>query len=131
VESYKKDFDGWNIMKKTLDATDRKRFFYEKDVWWCSIGVNIGSEQDGKGRSLRRPVLVYKKINSRTFIGIPLTQSLKEDYAHVSFYFNYDISTAIISQIRLYDKKRLIEKVGSVSSYIQRKMKKTIIAFLS
>src|SRR5262245_13777525 len=103
---YKKDFDGWNETKKWLHNRRDAHFFLEKEIWWCSLGVNIGSEQDGKRNLYRRPVLIVKKISPRTFIGIPLTTVLKEDYAHVSFYFNYNISTAIISQVRILDKKR-------------------------
>lgn len=131
MEEYIKDFDGWNKEKKHLEQSVYERFFYEKDIWWCSIGINVGSEQDGKGKSYRRPVLIYKKINNRTFVGIPLTQKLKEDHVHVSFYFNYDINTAIVSQIRIFDRKRLVEKIGIISDYVYEKMKKTTITFLS
>ena len=26
-------------------------FFREKEVWWIALGVNIGFEQDGKGKN--------------------------------------------------------------------------------
>ena len=126
---YKKDFDSWNKVKKKLDTSNREVFFRKKEIWWTSLGVNIGSEQDGKGRLSLRPVYIVKKINSQTFMGVPLTKSLKEDQAHMSFYFDYDFSTAIISQTRILDKKRLFEKLGSTSDYVYIKMKKTIQAY--
>lgn len=130
MEEYKKDFDGWNIMKKKLNGRNQELSFYEKEIWWCSMGVNVGSEEDGKGDRFLRPVYILKKISSKTFIGIPLTSILKEDYAHMSFYFDYCLSTAIISQIKVFDKKRLIEFIGTTSDYLHRKMKKTTVAFI-
>jgi mRNA-degrading endonuclease toxin of MazEF toxin-antitoxin module len=131
VEKYQKDFDRWNVVKKNINAKNRRVFFYEKEIWWMNVGINVGSEQDGKGNLFIRPVFIYKKINSRTFLGIPLTKVLKEDLEHVPFYFDYDISTVIISQIRVFDRKRLEHRMGSVSDYLFLKIKKAVIAFVS
>ncbi len=46
--NYVKDFDGWNSSKKLVDISDRQVFGYPREVWWCSLGVNIGAEVDGK-----------------------------------------------------------------------------------
>jgi hypothetical protein len=78
-----------------------------------------------------RPVYILKKINSRKFIGIPLSSKLKEDYVHISFYFNYDLSTGNISQIKVFDKKRLLDRIGVTSDYLHMKMKKATVAFIS
>jgi len=59
-----------------------------------------------------------------------MTTKLREDYAHVSFYFNYNFNTAIISQIKTFDSKRLFEKTGITSDYLHNKMKKATIAFI-
>ena len=90
MEKYQKDFDRWNVVKKNINAKNRKVFFYEKEIWWMNIGVNVGSEQDGKGDLFMRPVFIYKKINGTTFVGIPLTTVNREDSMHVSFYFEYE-----------------------------------------
>jgi mRNA-degrading endonuclease toxin of MazEF toxin-antitoxin module len=127
---YGKDFDNWNLVKKEIDNTSQGFSFVEKEIWMCSIGVNVGSEEDGKGRFSLRPIYILKKINHRTFIGIPLTSRLRSDSDHVALYFNYDISTAIISQIRNYDKKRLFEKMGIVSDYLHSKIKKATVAYI-
>jgi mRNA interferase MazF len=52
-----KDFDRWNACKKTTQ-THRPPLFSEGQVWWCRLGANVGDEQDGKGESFLRPVLV-------------------------------------------------------------------------
>lgn len=129
-EKYVKNFDKWNDIKKRVDNSDRKITFREKEIWWCITGVNIGSEQDGKGEIFIRPVYILKAINSRTFLAIPLTSKLKQDISHVSFYFNYDLNTAKLSQIKTFDKKRLLRLIGNTSDYLHNKMKKATVAFL-
>jgi len=58
---YIKDFDNWNNIKKKLDKSDQNQSFYEKEIWWCSVGINVGSEHDGKGNRFMRPVYILKK----------------------------------------------------------------------
>ena len=72
-----KDFDGWNTNKKHLDKIDQPVFFREREIWWCSIGINVGHEQDGRGSDYRRPVLVLRKFNRWLFIGVPLSLQIK------------------------------------------------------
>jgi mRNA-degrading endonuclease toxin of MazEF toxin-antitoxin module len=109
---YFKDFDKWNKIKQKIDTNDRKLFYYEKEVWWVAMGVNVGSEQDGKGEMFVRPVLIYKKTRGGLFIGIPLTSTLKDDSIHIAFYFEYGLHTALIFQLKSYDSKRLTQKNG-------------------
>lgn len=39
-----KDFDSWNIKKQELDQ--KGEFFHPKpgEVWWCSVGMNVGRD---------------------------------------------------------------------------------------
>ncbi|WP_371264363.1 type II toxin-antitoxin system PemK/MazF family toxin [Nautilia sp. PV-1] len=71
------------------------------------MGKNVGFEQNGKGSEFLRPVLVYKKFGNETFLGIPLTNSLKEGMFYTQIKFKNKINTALLSQIRLFDAKRL------------------------
>ena len=51
----------------------------------CSLGKNLGYEQNGSGNNFSRPVLVLKKFNNRMFWCIPLsTKQNKFD-----FYYNF------------------------------------------
>lgn len=128
---YEKDFDTWNIVKKNLECNRREMDFFEKEIWWVAAGVNVGSEQDGKGSMFGRPVLIYKKINSGMFIGIPITSVLKYDSMRLTFYFEYNLYSMLIFQIKAFDSKRLIRKIGTISNYLYRKTKKTTTQFLS
>lgn len=76
-----KNFDIWNTYKKEIEDNPRTDFVNKRDIWWCSLGVNIGSEQDGVGEHFERPVVVLRKLSSTTFIVLPLTTKKKlEDF---------------------------------------------------
>ena len=47
--NYKKDFDTWNGLKKSIECKQGgEAYAYPREVWWCSLGVNLGVEIDGK-----------------------------------------------------------------------------------
>jgi mRNA interferase MazF len=68
--------DAWNELKKKLEtATDQPRGFpKEGEVWMCSLGKNIGYEQNGTNENFSRPVLIVKKFNNHIFWSVPLSE---------------------------------------------------------
>lgn len=58
-----KNFDEWSVLKQNLDKTQKLILFKEQDIWWCSIGLNVGSEANGKNEYFSRPVLIVRKFN--------------------------------------------------------------------
>ena len=110
-----KKFDNWNDVKKNLHGEHKAIIFKERDIFWVSIGVNIGYEQDGKGEIFSRPVVVVKKYNNNLFFGIPLSTTIREGSFFFSFDFNNEISSALLVQGRVYDAKRLENKIGMIS----------------
>jgi len=109
-------FDLWNRHKQRIDRENRRLFFHEREVWRMQMGKNIGFEQDGKGKAFTRPVLIVKKFNKEVFWGISLTTQKKEGkfYFPLSGYSSKE-GTAILSQLRLFDAKRLKVKMGEVN----------------
>ena len=67
------DFDNWNELKKDINFKGENKFYQPRDIWWCSMGINIGTESDGKGEGYRRPVIVIKGFNKESFLGVALT----------------------------------------------------------
>lgn len=108
----KKDFTGWNQRKIVIqDLNQEPIHFSEREVWWCSLGQNIGDEEDGKNELFERPVLILRKFNKNIAIVIPLTTHGKNDsmfYYKLSFELG---SWLILSQIRLVSSKRLLRKM--------------------
>jgi len=82
-------------------------FFHRREVWFASLGINIGFEQDGKGDKFLRPIIVLKKFNNEVLWAIPTTTKNKNGPYFRFDQGNNDFVTAIISQLRLMDSKRL------------------------
>lgn len=123
-----KDFKKWHDKKAHLHDSGSRVFFHEREVWWCSLGLNIGFEQDGKGPSFARPVLIFKKFNNETFWAIPLTTKVKTG----KYWFSVNLEdgikrTAVLSQLRLVDAKRLYQKIGVLNEDNYQKLTEAFI----
>ncbi len=127
-----KDFSKWMPVKQVIHDTYVRRFYHEREIWWCSVGLNVGFEVDGKGRDYIRPVLIVKDFNRAVFWGIPLTTQRKEG----KYYFDIDLKDGIVrqvvlSQLHLMYAKRLHGKVGMLDKDVFIKIKQAIAAFLA
>jgi mRNA interferase MazF len=106
-----KDFDKWNKKKIKIDSNLIYNHPQEKEIWWCSVGVNIGTEVYGKGDDYTRPVLVINAEGSESFIGIPISSKVKNRKYSCVIKTDDDVRhTALIYQIRSFDKRRLTER---------------------
>jgi mRNA-degrading endonuclease toxin of MazEF toxin-antitoxin module len=122
-----KNFDGWNNNKKRIHEEKSNVFYHEREVWWCSLGVNIGNEQDGSGDEYRRPVLILKGLSKEICLVIPPTSSANEHKLRPSIgIIDGKKANALISQIRVIDKKRLVRKIGYVHPDIFNQMRKIV-----
>lgn len=109
-----KDFDEWNTRKKSLHKAEIEVRFLEREVWWCSLGVNVGREQDGANDLFERPILVLRKFSRDVFWALPITRTQKTGPYYLPIRVKGRNSTIILSQIRLISAKRLqryIEKL--------------------
>lgn len=123
-------YDVWNIKKQIINQKKGRKHFKERDVVFINIGENIGYEQNGKGNEFLRPVLVYKKFSTEIFLGIPLTRTSKDSHFYSSFNFKGKTSTAILSQIRLFDAKRIAYFYGKISVGNFKLIKEKLIEIL-
>ena len=120
------NFNNWNKVKQKSHKNHERVFFKERDIFFMKIGKNIGYEQNGKGEDFSRPIVILRKFNNEIFLGIPLTTSNKTGPYYFEFSFIKNIkSTAIVSQIRLWDQKRLIKKIGMIGKTDFEQLKKT------
>ncbi len=77
---------------------------------------NIGSEENGKNSLFSRPVLILRKFNDRMFLGIPLTSKIKDNKHYFPIVFKDKISCLMLSQMRVFESKRLTTLMGKVPS---------------
>ncbi len=110
-----KDFDTWNSQKKAIHKQQAPLFYHQREIWWCSLGLNVGFEMDGTGERFDRPVLVLKGFNKNTFLGVALTGRKKEGkYYFLLGEIEGRAATVVLSQLRLIDTKRLIRKMSTL-----------------
>lgn len=102
----KLEFLEW--MKQKADIKYNKKLpsfpIYNNFIYWCNLGINIGSEQNKL-----RPVIILKSANKSPICSIiPLTSKRLND----EIWFHIDLkeidSTALIEQLRVISKLRII-----------------------
>lgn len=88
--------------------------FKERDIWWASVGVNIGFEEDGKNGNFVRPVLILKKFNREIFLGVPLSTKIKSNKYYLPISVTGKQVSVVISQIRVFSSKRIWNKLAEL-----------------
>lgn len=122
-----KDFDIWNTQKKEIHSSAESKFYRAREVWWCHLGVNVGFEQDGTGSDHQRPVLIIRGFSKDVCLVIPLTTSQKNNKYHIPLgEIDNKKAFAIISQIKLIDVKRLINRLAILDKETFDRIKKAI-----
>ena len=107
-----KDFDTWNLKKKNAEL-EEKRLYTTREIWWCRLGVNIGFEQDGSGTEFLRPCVIVRGFGPRVCMVIPLTTSLSKHPLRMPIgEVDTKLASALLSQLRSIDTRRLVEKIG-------------------
>ncbi len=113
-----KNFDKWTSQKKSLQG-EKSRFYSVREIWWCALGVNVGSEQDGKGENFLRPCVILRGFGADTCLIVPLTTSEKEHFLRLAVgQVDGKNAKANLSQLRLIDTRRLTEKIGFLEKEI-------------
>lgn len=122
-----KEFDRWNGKKKKIHDEEQPRRYHERDIWFCSLGVNVGFEQDGTGSNFDRPVVIIKGFSADTCFAVALTGHKREG----KYYFPVGKvedreASAVLSQVRIIDTKRLIRKIGVLNKQSFEELKKAL-----
>src|SRR6202521_5855429 len=127
-------FDRWNDIKKKLvsDPSRPPAFPKSGEVWMCTLGKNLGREQDGGSWDFARPVLVVKKFNNEIFWAVPLSTKQKP----LDFYFNYIDPNgapvaAILAQLRLVSINRFQRDVYVLRADLMQEVRARLRAYLT
>lgn len=114
-----KDFDNWNTLKKSINKKEigDDFNFHAGDIWWTTMGLNIGKEMDGKHETFERPVLILKVINRHTMYVFPLTSKdhFVDKYHYKVEYEEGGSGVVVFSQMRVISSNRLLRKVGKIN----------------
>ncbi len=129
-------FREWAEIAFYLHAIQRRLQFYENEIWYCHLGMNIGNEEMGKDdtQEYLRPLLILKKFSNHMCLVVPLTSTIKEAPYSYTFTFRDKRSAAMLTQIRSIDAQRLHTYMGIIPKMTARDFKeitKRLITFLS
>jgi hypothetical protein len=67
-------------------------------------------------RSIRRPVLIFKKFSKNSFLGLPLTGREKKGSWYVPCVVGGKIGSVMLNQARIFDRKRLGSRIMEISN---------------
>lgn len=122
----------WNKAKIILSRRQYDgKHLREGEIRWLACGENIGTEINGKGKDYARPVLVLKKLDKRSFIGIPMTTRQKDGSWYIKVNFQGKEVRAVIAQIRLFSSSRVYKRIGRLDENDMAKIKKGLRSLLT
>lgn len=131
MTSHDKNFLSWISQKELIHTKNKSVYVHARDVWWASVGVNIGTEIDGKNDRFERPVLVLRPLGREQFIGIPLTSKLKQGVFYKSVTYQGATGVACLSQLRVFSTKRVLRKIARVDTKSFKDIQAKLVELIS
>jgi mRNA interferase MazF len=129
---HNKDYRKWSEVKANLNVSSDNIYIRAGEIRWVAIGVNVGSEIDGKGVSFTRPCLILHVIGGSLALVIPFTSKNK---ANKQFYKNILLqhfnSNLCLSQIRVVSQKRIFKRLKKVPAREFIDIKREVFEFYS
>lgn len=108
-----KKFLEWIKLKERLDEKKiLPPLINEGDIWWTSLGENIGWEINGKSDDFTRPVIILKKLAHGFYFCIPTTTKAKTGSWYIPYRHQSIDAAACLHQARSIDFRRLHSKLG-------------------
>ena len=146
VINFKEMKERMNVWSKEKSALNAKVTFVRpkrRQIWWCAIGFNVGSEQNCT-EGFDRPVLVLKVFGSM-FWGLPITSSDPEKKKEENpLYFKIDgipyattegkakclVGYVALHQLRSFDSRRLKRKILRMDNEVFDKIEDKVRSLL-
>lgn len=117
----------WTRRKIRVDISEREVYFEEREIWWTSLGENIGSEDNGKHDVFVRPVIILKKFSRNLLLAVLVTTQHKQGSWFHHFMFHGGSRWAVLVQVRVLSSKRLVRRMGNIDPEGFRKLRDAII----
>lgn len=132
-KKYIKKFDEWNVKKKILNerVLPDSFFFLEREIWWTSIGVNIGKEIDGKHENFERPVLIFKKLSSDTLWALSISTQDRNGDRFYKIKYKEEVSIIILYQLKFLSINRLLRLIRRIDENEFELIKNKVIDILN
>lgn len=131
IKDYIKFIQEWCKLKASLFYKQSRIVFKQGDIWWCSLGMNLGEEMFGKGDKFTRPVLIFRKLTGNSFLGLPLTRQEKQGSWYVKITIHGGKNWVMLNQARVLDKKRLTNRIGELDNSDLKKVREKFLELYS
>lgn len=125
-----KEFNKWNELKKSIQVKPDNFGVHEREIWWLSLGVNVGVEIDGKHNNFERPVLIIRKFNRQMVWILPTTSRSGDSRFYEKYLFNGKEYFVVLTQPRTVSTKRFLRKIGMMSKDDFGRVKKLLSRFI-
>ncbi len=113
--AHMKRFVQWIALKQRLhEAEPKPPLVTEREIWWASIGENVGSEINGKSELFSRPVIIFKKLAHGFYFVVPTTTRPQSGSWYVPFRSLGRDMRACLHQARTIDYRRLSSRIGKM-----------------
>ena len=107
----------WAKLKPQLHFSENSAFPKKREIWWVSLGHNIGVETNGKNDTFERPVLVIKVFNAHSSLVAPISSKIRKDQYLFQFKNILGMpNVANLSQLRTLSSKRFRRLVGEIDA---------------
>lgn len=117
MSSAAKQFMEWIELKEKLHYRAHKPpLVSERDIWWISVGENVGSEINGKNDLFSRPAIIFRKLAHGFYFVIPTTTQSKTGSWFVPFEHRGRRMVACLHQVRTIDYRRLSSRLGTMDT---------------
>lgn len=127
-----KRFLEWIGLKTQLHLGSQKMpFVREGEIWWASLGENVGFEINGKSKFFTRPVIILKRFSRGFYFVIPTTTQSHFGTWYVPFSLQNRVEIACLHQARCLDYRRLYSKLGELKPLETKKIKQAFYKLLS
>ncbi|MEK9159339.1 MAG: type II toxin-antitoxin system PemK/MazF family toxin [Patescibacteria group bacterium] len=127
-----KRFLEWIGLKERLDSKiSGAPFVNEGEIWWASLGENIGYEINGKSKDFTRPIIIFKKLTHDFYLVVPLSTKMKNGTWYIPFKQRGVEMVACLSQVRSIDYRRLHSKFGELDPEDFKRIKMGFLSLYS
>lgn len=111
-------FSDWALLKPKLHFSENRGVFPKKrEIWWASVGQNIGVEVNGKNKKFERPVLIVKVFNADFVLAVSISSQEKEGEYYYAFKNPAgEKNVVVLSQIKSISSKRLVRRIGEMQT---------------
>lgn len=110
-------FSEWAKLKPKIHFAEGGAFPKKREIWWVSLGHNIGVETNGKNDAFERPVLVIKVFNAHASLVAPISSQVRGDQYLFPFKNILGVPNVVnLSQLRTISSKRFRRNVGEIDA---------------